>query len=234
MQFIVLNTIKYGDKAFVVQAYSRECGRISLFLRGTGRNSNYRAWMHKLSLMEAELVEREGGMPVIKEMRPVRELCSIRSSIMKGGIAIFISELVLKAVREEEANAGMYAFLTRAVEMLEECREGTANFPVYFMTHFCRISGFAPSDNFSALSRFFSPLLGRFVREDESAGALFAEDLSLLLHKLLSPPEGGLGGISSNGETRYKLAGRLLEYLSMHLGTPIELKSLDILHEICI
>ena len=91
MQFILLNTIKYGDKAFVLQVYSREEGRISLFLRGVGRNSNYRAWMHKLSIMEAEMVERSNGMPVIKEMRPVRELLSIRSSVIKGGIALFMS-----------------------------------------------------------------------------------------------------------------------------------------------
>lgn len=149
MQFILLNTIKYGDKAFVLQVYSREEGRISLFLRGVGRNSNYRAWMHKLSIMEAEMVERSNGMPVIKEMRPVRELLSIRSSVIKGGIALFMSELVLKGIREVEASREMFDFLVRGINLLEECREGVANFPIYFLTHFCRVAGFAPTDNYS-------------------------------------------------------------------------------------
>lgn len=239
MQFILLNTIKYGDKAFVLQVYSREEGRISLFLRGVGRNSNYRAWMHKLSIMEAEMVERSNGMPVIKEMRPVRELLSIRSSVIKGGIALFMSELVLKGIREVEASREMFDFLVRGINLLEECREGVANFPIYFLTHFCRVAGFAPTDNYSPQHQRFSPLLGRFVEEDSRfverdrmGSPLFEHEASLLLHLLLQLPEEELHTLPFDREVRYRLAGGLLGYLSLHLGTPVELKSLDILHQL--
>ena len=150
-----------------------------------------------------------------------------------------MSELVLKGIREVEASREMFDFLVRGINLLEECREGVANFPIYFLTHFCRVAGFAPTDNYSPQHRRFSPLLGRFVEEDSRfverdrmGSPLFEYEASLLLHLLLQLPEEELHTLPFDREVRYRLAGGLLEYLSLHLGTPVELKSLDILHQL--
>ena len=61
---------------------------------------------------------------------------------------------------------------------------------------------------------------------------LFEHEASLLLHLQLQLPEEELHTLPFDREVRYRLAGGLLEYLSLHLGTPVELKSLDILHQL--
>jgi DNA repair protein RecO len=234
-RIIILNIIKHGESGVVVQGYSNTDGRIALFMKGVGRNKNYRAYLHRLNIVDAEIYSRGDAMPIIKELSPVKSLDSIRTDIYKNAIAIYMCELILKAIKEIEANETLFNFISGSIFFLEESEKNMANFPSYFLVHLCQITGFKPLDNYGDNKCLFDILSASYtsntniIRDEES---LFSPTHSEFLHKLLNTPAIEIGNISSNGETRYKFVKKMLEYLSLHLGTPIELKSLDVLHEI--
>ena len=68
---------------------------------------------------------------------------------------------------------------------------------------------------------------------------LMGETESALLHALINTPSTNLGKIYCgqqelrlNGEIRLGYSKRMIEYISHHIGNNIEIKSLDILHQI--
>ena len=68
---------------------------------------------------------------------------------------------------------------------------------------------------------------------------LIGERESELLHALMNTPSTNLGKLHCgarelqiNGELRLSYAKRMIEYISHHIGNNIEIKSLDILHQI--
>jgi DNA repair protein RecO (recombination protein O) len=240
-QIIVLNTIKYGDNGLVVQCYSNSGGKLSLFLRGTGRNKSNAAYLHRLNILDVEIFSGGKGMPLIKEIVPAFRLDSLRTDLCKGTVAIFICELILKGVREIEPNERLYTFLRESILSLEQCGSGSANFPAFFIVHFCKMSGFEPFDNyrddslpvFNINSASFVPCRGHYKGEKEKRDDIeFSREESILLHQLLNVSPNELNSIKSSGNSRYGFIKQMLLYFSTHLGYPVELKSLEVLHEL--
>ena len=56
--------------------------------------------------------------------------------------------------------------------------------------------------------------------------------ISILLHQLLNVSPNELNSIKSSGNSRYGFIKQMLLYFSTHLGYPVELKSLEVLHEL--
>jgi DNA repair protein RecO (recombination protein O) len=239
-QIIVLNSIKYGDNGLVVQCYSNNGGRISLFMRGAAKSKSGAASLHRLNILDVELLAKGEGMPIIKEIVPAFRLDTLRTDLYKSAVAIFICELILKGVREIEPNERLYAFLRDSILSLEQCNAGFANFPSFFMVHFCRISGFEPFDNYCKDSTIFNMESASFVPcrryINNGRGSMvdneFSIEESAMLHMLLNIAPSELHTVKSNGNDRYGFTKQMLKYLSLHLGSPLELKSLEVLHEL--
>lgn len=244
-RIIVLHTIKHGDNGVVVQCYSNTSGRAALYFRVTSKNKINISNLHRLNILD--IVTYSGSsssMPTIKEMEPVSRLASIRTNIYKNTIAIFLSELIVKCIRETEINLQLFNFLSSSISILEHLEGGEANFHVHFMVHLSKMLGFMPTDNYSADMPFFNLTSARFcegeryysgeycaVRSTDSNGC-FSQRESELLHILLNTRAIECGDIKCSGELRLSFAKQMIRYLSHHLGMDIEVKSLDVLHEV--
>lgn len=272
-RIIVFHTIKHGDSGLVIQGYSDTAGRTAVYLRGAARKSTVLSNLHKLNILDIVTYSNGSSMPVIREMTPAVQFPSLRTDILKSTIAIFLCELLAKAVRETGPDPALFRFLSSSVQVLEHTREGVANFHLHFLVHLCKISGFMPLDNYGPCTPVFcipaagfgpppdlrarpgrpgggvcpqppqgrddSAPAGRAAQVPEGGnGFLSEEDMyfspaeSELLHRILNTPVTGLGRIGCTGAQRLAFARRMIRYLSHHLGTRIEIKSLDILHEV--
>lgn len=243
-RIIVLHTIKHGDNGLVLQCYSNNAGRQSLYLRISSRNKVSIANIHRLNILDIVTYSNGSSMPTIKEMEPVTKLGSMRTNIFKNTIAIFLSELLAKSIRESEANPQLFNFLSSSINILEHLEDGEANFHIHFLVHLSKMLGFMPTDNYSQQMPLFNIPTARFcegerffdgkycvVRTTDSAGC-FSEAESALLHTLLNTRAISSGEIKCNGELRLSFAKQMIRYLSHHLGMNLEIKSLDVLHEV--
>ena len=243
-QIIVLHTIKHGENGIVVQCYSNTAGRCALYFRGSSKGKNNASLLHKLNILDVVTYRNTSqSMPTIREISAPYRLTSIRGDIYKSTIAIFISELLGKTVREEEANPVLYSFLSSSIQIMEHTQEGVANFHIHFITHLCKMLGFMPTNNYSSSTPIFDMATAKFTVAPYAAPAygtqLMGENESKLLHTLMTTPSTNLerlqcGGeeLKLNGEMRLAYTKRMIEYISHHIGNNIEIKSLDILHQI--
>ncbi len=243
-RIIVLHTIKHGDNGLVVQCYSNTNGRVSLYFRVTSKNKINTSNLHRLNILDIVIYSNGSSMPTIKEMETVGRLDSIRTNIYKNTIAIFLSELIIKCIRETEINLQLFNFLSSSIGILEHMECGEANFHIHFMVHLSKMLGFMPTDNYSAEFPFFNLTSARFcegeryyngeysaVRSTDSSNC-FSQAESELLHRLFNTRVIECGTVKCNGELRLAFAKQMVRYLSHHLGMTIEIKSLDVLHEV--
>ncbi len=243
-RIIVLHTIKHSDNGLIVQCYSNSSGREAMYLRISSRNKVALAHLHRLNILDVVTYRSGSSMPNIKELSPLLRLDSIRTDIYKNTIAIFLSELITKSVRESETNPLLYQFIESSVNLLEHLESGTANFHLHFMVHLCKFLGFMPMGNYSEEKQLFNFTTAQFVPAElyfdgegarmrgENQKCCFSPAESQLLDRLLKTQAINLGEIKCNGELRLSFAKGMIRYFSYHLGIEMEIKSLDILHEI--
>ena len=244
-QIIVLHTIKHGDTGIVVQCYSSTAGRCALYFRASSKNRVSASLLHKLNILDVVTYSNGSqSMPTIKEISAPYKIAAIRSDIYKSSIAIFISELLGRTVREEESNPHLYSFLSSSIQILEHIEHGVPNFHIHFITHLCKMLGFMPMDNYSSATPIFDMATAKFTFAP--AGYVYGTQMlgpeeSQLLHALLNTPSTnleklfcGTRELKMNGDARLAYTKRMIEYISHHIGNNIEIKSLDILHQIFI
>ncbi len=235
-QVIVLHTIKYGDNGIVLQCYSNTCGRVALFLRVSAKNKIIISNLHRLSILNVVTYCNGSSMPTVKELEPVMRLDTIRTNIYKNTIAIFLSELLVKCIRESEANLQLYQFLVSSISILEHLEGAFANFHIHFLVHLSKMLGFMPVDNFSADKPLFDIYSARFVASGPECasgqGACFSPVESELLHAILNTPAIESSCLRCNGDLRLAFSKQMIRYLSVHLGLNFDMKSLDVLHEV--
>lgn len=233
-QIIVLHTIRHSDSGVVVQCCSREKGRESLYLHVSQKNRTRLSDFHRLSILDTVTFSKGSFMPVIREYTPACRLENIRTDVRKSTVAIFLSELLLKSIREANTESSLYDFLAFSINMLENLTEGTANFHLHFMVRFCRFLGIMPTNDYSPESLFCLPAAKFTVphMHEEQQTLCLTRQESHLLHRLMETPASRLGEITLTGAARNRFAKEILRYISYHMGMNIELKSLDVLHEV--
>jgi len=122
VQIVVLHTVKYGESALVIRGYSDSGGRQSFFLRSVKGPKNCAAiqQLHPLSIIDARLSSfSKGEMKSISEFSAAYPLNGIRCQLQKSSMAIFMSELIYKTVREVEENRSLYKYITESILALE-------------------------------------------------------------------------------------------------------------------
>ena len=142
---IVLNHIRYGDSSLIVDLYTENMGRQTVFVKGAfSKKSTMRAALFQpLHILETGLHYRVNRqMQRISNVQISYCFQNIPYDPVKNCIALFIAEILYKTLKEEEANPELFNFLVHTIQALDLNDCGTANFHIAFLVHFSRYLGF--------------------------------------------------------------------------------------------
>lgn len=234
-EIIVLHKTKYKDSGLIVHGYSNTGGRQGFIVRNGRSSKNYAAisQLHPLSIIEAELTPGEkGDLKTIREFRTLFNLPSIRTNVSKSTIAIFVSELIYRSIKEVEQNRDLFGFLKRAVLLLEGLEDNYANFHLWFIVEFSGMVGYSPENNFSAQNEYFDIISARFCPFSQNQETCLNNANSHILHSILESGESSIGMLKISGRQRFSFISGMLNYLGHHMGHPINIQSLEILREV--
>jgi DNA repair protein RecO (recombination protein O) len=186
-----------------------------------------------LSIIDTELVGgARGEMGTIKEYTPAYKLPEIRCNIHKSAIAIFISELVYRTIKEVEQNKEMYNFISRSILQLEAIESGVANFHTWFIVEMSRHMGYTPECDYSESKPLFDIVSGGFTNDVILSDLCFSSKSSSILATLLNIKPEDLHSLKTGGNERYNFIKDMIKYLSYHTGYTIEVHSIEVLHEV--
>ena len=201
---IVLNQLRYGDSSLIVDLYTENMGRQTVFVKGAfGKKSRMRsALFQPLHLLEIDLHHRANRqMQRISNPNICYPFQTIHFNPVKCCIAMFITEVLYKTLKEEEANSEMFDFLYYSIQTLDLNEHGTANFHLAFLVQFSRYLGF-------------------YLKYEK------------LLPQLSEISFDKLDEVPLNHNQRNSLTNYLLEYYSMYVENFCKMKSFTILQNI--
>ena len=209
---IVLHTLKYNDTSIIVDIYTELSGRASFLVAvPRSRKAAVKSVLFQpLSFIEFEADYRPNAtLYRVKEAKSFYPFSSIPYDPYKSAMALFLSEFLYRAIREEAENRPLFAYLQHSIIWLDECREGFSNFHLVFLLNACFTST--------------RPQLHSSYINPEDAGRL--RQLMRMNYETMH-----LFGMSRAERTRCLTT--INDYYSLHLPDFPVLKSLEVLKEL--
>lgn len=233
---IALHTVRYGDSSLVAYLYSQDFGRISLMVNGAygkgklGRKSIY---FQPLNIVDVVFYPAKShGMGRLKEVSVASTSSSIHLHPVKSVIAIFLGEIIYRAIREEESNPSLFQFIEASILSLDALEQGIANFHLLFLAQLSKYLGFFPSGEYSTSTPFFDYKNGLFVKHQPVHPLYFSKDISQILSQCLRTSYANCGDIVLLGKQRSHFLERMLAFYTFHMESVHGVKSLSILSEV--
>lgn len=232
---IVLHTLKYSDAFSVVHIYTELHGRTSFLVPvSRSRKSSVKAVLFQpLSIIELEADFRTTSHLYRMKEAKACPFHSVPYNPYKSAIALFLAEFLYRAVKEEEQNAPLFAYLRHSIEWLDACEAGFANFHLVFLMRLSRFLGLYPNleaysrgDYFDLLNACFTPLRpykhSFFVNPEES----------YRITRLMRMNYDTMHLFGMNRADRFRCLAIINEYYRLHIPGFHELKSLEVLQEL--
>ncbi len=115
---IVLNYIRYRETSIIVKIYTEEFGLQTYIENGvrSSRSRNKIALFQPLTLLDLIVYHRDNGSIMrISEIKCNTPFQTLPYQFVKTGIALFITEVLTKSLKEESGNPDMFWFLFQSI-----------------------------------------------------------------------------------------------------------------------
>jgi DNA repair protein RecO (recombination protein O) len=220
---IALSHIKYRETSIIAKIFTETWGMQSYMIQGvrTKKPKHSMALFQPLTLLDMVVYHKKHvRIQRVAEVKLHIPMSNILGDIQKATIAIFLAELLTKAIREEERNEKLFTFLWQSVVALGQQSAGYAGFYLTFMLRLCNYLGFGIKH---------AQEMNVQLRSAGQQGELQQEELALinnLLAGALHVPQK-----LSKTVTRNILTG-MVKFYQLHIDALHTLRSLKVLQEI--
>ena len=232
---IVLCTLKYSDKSNIVRIYTEQRGKQSFLVPAKhSRKTNVNSVLFQpLSLVELEAeIRNSSEIHHIREARLLHPLVSIPFNPYKSGIAMFIAEFLYRALREEDSDDRLFAYISNSILWLDACSSSFANFHLVFLMHLSLFVGLYPNTDDYADGDYFDMLNACFVSVRPSHLMYLPPDESSRICTLLRMNYDNMHLFLMNRNERNRCLDIICQYYGIHFPNFPELKSLSVLKEL--
>jgi DNA repair protein RecO (recombination protein O) len=181
-----------------------------------------------VELVVTESADRE--LHHLREVRVERPYLNLSNDVMRGTVALFVQELLVRVLREESADTALFDFLQQALEALDTTPD-IAHYPLVLLVELSRHMGIDPEAPVGGEDHF-DLREGRFVPASQAHGHVIGPPHSHALAALLRSDLASMGALRIPGPVRRELLDQLLLYYRMHLEGLGELRSPSVLHQV--
>lgn len=243
---IVLHSFKYGETRIIVDMFTREAGRLSFIvpLPKTPKSSLKKQYFQPMTLLEVECDLRQRvQLQKLKDAHLLTAYTSIPFSPEKLALSLFVAEFLYHALRSEQRDEPMFAYICDSMQWLDIATTGFANFHLTFLMRLSRFLGFYPnletsrpaSPKIGALEKdiFSLPLFdlreGRFCSVVPLHRDFLPPEEARLIQQLMRMDFPTMHLFRLSRHDRNRITEVLLRYYALHIPQFPELKSLAVL-----
>lgn len=236
---IVLRSVKYGETSVVVSIFTSLFGVQSYLVSGvrtaTKKGTGKANLFQPAAILDLVVYHHENKqLNRIKEFRWGFIYQNVFSDVPKNAVALFMTELLGKCLKQPESNPELFEFTEDVFENLDHSL-GTvmANLPLFFALHLPVHFGFRMDDNYTEQLTYLDLREGMFVAEQPMHPHFLEPKESAIVSQLLKvmqPEE--LAEIKLGHDFRRYLLQRLETFYALHIQDFGTMKSLPVLREI--
>lgn len=232
---ILLHSLRYSDNSVIAKAYTESHGMLPFMVHvGKGKKSASKAvLLQPLTLLEIGFnPESKGGIKRPSGWERAEMTSSITLDTIKTTLALFMAEMVLKSIQEEEQNSSLFNFLWRAVKLLDLDDQPLNNFHLKFLVELSGHLGFYPDAQSYSSGALLNLIEGRFQYGAQLDQHHLDSEMSELLYELVRISFSDHHSVALSTEERRTLLSSMIDYYRLHLDGMREIKSHQILQEV--
>jgi len=232
---IVLKLTDYGENSVIVQIFTEKFGLQSYMINGAKkpRAKIGRNMLQPLSLLDLVVYYKNTGtVQRIKELKNAPLLQHIPYNVVKSSIALFLNEVLYKAIKQQTADEQLFGYVFGSVELLDNLGQGLANFHLVFLLGLTRYLGFYPDYIAATGADYFDMHNGVFTRYKPESSQYLSPPHTQNFFQLLNRSFDNLPGIKLNNDERRYLINKLLDYYALHVENFGYIRSHEILEEV--
>jgi DNA repair protein RecO (recombination protein O) len=219
---IVIQYMKYRESSLLVTIYTAEFG-ISSYVENGVRSAKAKhkiALFQPLTLLDLEVYHKPGkGLHRISEAKCYYPYRKIPFDIASSSIALFLTEVLSKVLREEEANPVLFSFLEESFQILDQ---GKGHWETFHLQLLWRLREFLG---------VHAGQVAEFLDQLREAGVPGMGDLEASTVQELFDADYG-DGVGVNRVQRAAILRALIYYYGLHMESFGELRSLQVLQEV--
>lgn len=232
---IVFKATDYGESSVIVQLFTEKFGLQSYIINGAKkpRAKIGRNMLQPLHLLDLVVYHKNtGSVQRISELKNSPVLQSIPYDVIKSCIAMFLNEVLYKAVKQQSPDENLFDFVFSAIEWLDHQTGNVANFHLLFLVQLTRYLGFYPDRYQAGQADYFDMKNGTFSNYKPDSLLYLSPPHTQNFHLLLQCSFENIQQLKwSNDERRY-LIQKLLEYYALHIEGFGNIRSADVLEEV--
>lgn len=222
---IVLHKTNYSESSIVVQLFTFDYGKVSLLVQGAKRkkSTNKIALFESLTILDL-VANFEHPEKLIKsrEIKLNTPFIQIPSSISKRSLAMFVSEVLQKCIREPHPEKAMFLFVENALNYLEVTTNKVANFHIVFMAQLSKYLGFFPQ---LSEGKYFDMEEGVFTNLQPRGKKYLANPQKDLFFQVLGTNFDKSDELKFTSEERKMVLEIWISYYQVHISGFKEIKS---------
>ena len=144
---LVLSKTNYSETSLIVRCYTRSDGIKSYIIKGGKQGKNGKKTtalfqpLHQLEITAQH--KSKSGLSIPKSIKMSKPYQTIPYAMDKIAVVLFLSEVLSSALREEEANASLFHYLTSSLSWFD-MQDDIANFHIFFLLSLTKHLGFFP------------------------------------------------------------------------------------------
>lgn len=228
---LVLKTTRYQEKSLIVKCYTLSQGLKTYFIPSaysSQKNNNKIGFFQTLNQLEiTETPSKKSNFNYIKEVKLSYNYNTIYQNIYKSTILLFLSEILVQVIKEEEKNERLFTYIETSLMWLDN-HDKISNFHLIFLLDLTKFLGFYPETS-SISENYFDLQEGKFF-SNKTNTTLNTEE-SVLLKKLFQLQFSENKLIFSHTE-RQNLLQLIIQFYKIHIQDFKLPKSLEILQEV--
>lgn len=213
---IVFRFTKFGETSIIVNIFTEQFGMQSYIVNGVRSTSSKSrmALYQPLTLVDLVVYHRENANILrIKEIKCLHPYQTVHADVKKSAVAMFLSEIMNKTIKEESHAGELCAFLIQSLTMLDTMTENVENFHLVFLLKLSRFIGF-----------------GVHAKNEVVGGRFASEETERLLEFFVKADY--TTPIRISNEQRRDVLDLLLRFYADHIDSLGEIRSVQVLREV--
>jgi len=231
---IILHSVKYSDNSLIVTMLTRKYGRTSFIFRKakSAKNSNRSAFLQPLNLVEITAYHNpKKNIQNLKELRISTLYNNIFQSAEKITVALFISEIINKSLRQTEKDENLFDFIENSLIFLDRTDKKIANYHLLFLMKMTKFLGFEPSTNYMRYN-YFDQINGEFVQKNPLHEHYLRDAEVVLFNSLIDKQFEQMEELSFSRQSRNETLENILNFYRIHIPDFPQIKSLEVLKSV--
>jgi len=232
---IVFKTTDYGESSVIVQVFTEKFGLQSYIVNGAKKPKAKiaRNMLQPLHLLDMVVYHKNtGNVQRIAELKNSPALQTIPYDVIKSCVAIFLNEVLYKAVRQQSADENLFGFVFSAIEWLDHQIAAIANFHLLFLIQLTRYIGFYPDRYLAGDADYFDLKNGVFCRYKPDSALYLSPPHTQNFTALLRCSFENITQLKLSNDDRRYLIQKLLEYYALHIEGFGNIRSHAVLEEV--